>query len=438
MGETVTSADPFRVLLELTHRARQAQSRPELDFMLVNDSRELLQYRQAALLRDTERMPTLSGVIQPEANAPYVLWLKALVRHLKSKPRMACTVEASQLPPTLAAEWSNWWPEHAVWLPTQDSAAGLLLARDAPWTDRDLALLGHWLEAWWHCDGALQGRRWRLGGRAGRPRIRWGGWLFLAALVGAMAYPVPMTVLAPGELVPANPVVIRAPLEGVVDVFHVQPNQLVRKGQPLFGFDEALIQSRIEVARQGLTTAQTDYRQTSQQALADPRARNQLGLLSGKIEEKRAEVQFLAEQLRRSRVLAPQDGVVLMDDPSQWIGRPVAVGERILRIAAEDDVEVEAWLPLADAISLKAGDEVDLYLQASPLEPVRARLRYMAYEAVDRPEGYQAFRLRATLVEKNAGRVGLKGTARLYGGQVPLAYWIFRRPLASIRAYIGV
>jgi hypothetical protein len=158
----------------------------------------------------------------------------------------------------------------------------------------------------------------------------------------------------------------------------------------------------------------------------------------GKIEEKRAEVQYLSEQLRRARVVAPQDGVVLMDDPSEWIGRPVTVGERILRLSAEGDVEVEAWLPLADAIGLKAGDELQLYLQASPLAPLKAKLRYMAHEAVDRPEGHQAFRLRATLSQNTTERVGQKGTTKIYGDKVPLVYWMFRRPLASVRLYLGV
>jgi multidrug efflux pump subunit AcrA (membrane-fusion protein) len=166
------------------------------------------------------------------------------------------------------------------------------------------------------------------------------------ALAALLAWPVRLTVLAPGEMVPAKPLVVRAPMEGVLDTFHVQPNQVVQAQQPLFGFDEALIQSRLEVARQSLVTAQTEYRQTSQQALMDPRARSQLSQLAGKIDERRAEAQYLADQLKRSRVLAPKSGVVLMDDPSEWIGRPVTVGERILRIAAEGDVEVEAWLPL--------------------------------------------------------------------------------------------
>jgi multidrug efflux pump subunit AcrA (membrane-fusion protein) len=258
--------------------------------------------------------------------------------------------------------------------------------------------------------------------------------LVLAALV----FPVRLTVLAPGELVPSHPVVIRAPLDGVVDVFHVQPNQQVKKDQPLFGFDEALIQSRLEVAAQTLSTAETEYRQTSQQALTDAKSKPQLAMLTGKIEEKRAEVDFLRDQLTRARVLAPQDGVALFDDPAEWIGRPVAVGERMMRIATPSDVEVEAWLPLADAIVLPAGSSVSLYLNASPLFAVSAKLRYMAHDAVQRPDGSYAYRVRATLETPTDHRVGLKGTAKLHGAWVPLIYWVLRRPLATLRSTLGV
>ncbi len=259
----------------------------------------------------------------------------------------------------------------------------------------------------------------------------------LGAVLAAVCWPVHLTVLAPGELVPAHPLVIRAPLDGVIDVFHVQPNQQVQAEQPLFSFDEIVIQSRLEVAQQALATAETDYRQTTQLALSDAKSKTQLGLLVGKVEERRAEIEYLQEQLTRARVLAPQAGVVLMDDPSEWIGKPVATGERILRIATLDDVEVEAWLPLADAIALSPGDALTLYLSASPLSPVSATLRYMAHEAVQRPDGSHAYRVRATLDGKTTHRVGLKGTAKLQGGWVPLSYWVLRRPWATVRAHLG-
>jgi multidrug efflux pump subunit AcrA (membrane-fusion protein) len=263
-------------------------------------------------------------------------------------------------------------------------------------------------------------------------------WRWIALLITVMLIPVRQTVMAVGELVPAHPAVIRAPLDGVVDVFHVQPNQMVSKNQPLFGFDEALIQSHLDVARQALATTETDYRQTSQQALNDARFRPQLAMLSGKIEEKRAEVDFLAEQLTRARVLAPQDGVAMFDDPTEWIGRPVVVGERIMRIASPQDTEVEAWLPLADAIALPSGAPVNLYLHSSPLMAVSAKLRYMAHDAVQRSDGSFAYRVRATLDSPTDHRVGLKGTAKLHGGWVPLVYWMLRRPLASVRSALGV
>ena len=441
MNESIGGREPQRVLLELAHRARQTRTQSELGFMLANDSRQLVPYRQAALFLSGQRLPVLSGVVQAEANAPYVLWLRKVLEHARRNFKPGQVFTATQLSPELAAQWAQWWPAHGLWVPLGDGS-DLLVADDLAWTQPQAALLGHWCETWTHAHQALGSSRW-LGvlpsrnGEGARRRIPWGWPVLMIALALAMAYPVQMTVLAPGELVPARPTVVRAPMEGVVDAFHVQPNQLVRKGQPLFGFDEALIQSRLEVARQGLVTAQTDYRQTSQQALADPRARNQLGLLSGKIEEKRAEVQYLSDQLRRGRVLAPQDGVVLMDDPSEWIGRPVTVGERILRIATEGDAEVEVWLPLADASSLQPGDPIQLFLNASPLEPLQAKLRYMAHEAVERPEGYQAFRLRAALERPTEHRVGLKGTAKLFGEKVPLIYWVLRRPLTTVRLYLG-
>jgi multidrug efflux pump subunit AcrA (membrane-fusion protein) len=253
-----------------------------------------------------------------------------------------------------------------------------------------------------------------------------------------LCLPVRLTVLAPGELVPSRPLVVRAPLDGVVGTFHIQPNQVVKKGQPLFGFDEVLIQSKLEVAEQTLATAETEFRQTSQQALQDAKYRTQLALLQGKIEEKRAEVDYFREQLQRARVLAPGDGVALLDDPSEWIGKPVSTGERILRIADPADTEVEAWLPLADAVALAPGSKVTLYLNASPLSPVAARVRYMAHDAVQRPDGMYAYRVRASLAEPIYHRVGLKGTAKLHSDWVPVVYWVLRRPLAFARTTLGI
>ena len=458
-SSTPDAVTRLAALLDLSQRARRAGSARELGFLLVNDTLELALYRQAALWLPNEGLYTLSGLVQVEANAPYALWLDQVCAHLALQPdALTRTLTAADLPPELSMHWAEWWPNQALWLalpaesahPDKGQACGLLLVGDMPWPLETQALLREWVDTWWHAFRALyrpqrwswralsRGVRTGLTPKPGRSWWRQPRWQWSALALVVMVLPVRLTVLAPGELVPAHPVVIRAPLDGVVDVFHVQPNQRVVKDQPLFGFDEALIQSRLEVANQTLVTAQAEYRQTSQQALTDAKFRPQLTVLTGKIDEKRTEVDFLKEQLSRARVLAPRDGVALFDDPTEWIGRPVAVGERIMRIAAPKDIEVEAWLPLADAIALPPGAPVDLYLNASPLSSVSATLRYMAHDAVQRADGSYAYRVRATLAAPTDHRVGLKGTAKLHGPRVPLIYWVLRRPLASFRAALGV
>lgn len=459
-------------VLDLSQRARAARSLAELGFLLVNDSLSIASYRQSALWSASSGVECLSGLVKPETNAPYAQWLQRLSQHLASGTTAATApastaLTASDIPEALAREWAEWWPAHALWVPMQEARsaaaapagqtarsdngttpAAWLLARDEPWSPAEIALLTQWAQAWWHARTALARSaavRWRApwrrdvaGALPSRPWWRSPALWVAAAMLAAGAIPVPLSVLAPGELVPANPVVVRAPLEGVVDVFHVQPNQAVRKGDPLFGFDEALIQSRLEVAQQAQATAGTEYRQTMQQALTDARVRPQLAALAGRIQEKRAEVTFLKEQLTRSRVLAPQDGIVLFDDPTEWIGKPVAVGERVLRIATPGDAEVEVWLPMADAIALPESAPVRLYLNASPTAPLTARIRYLGHEAQARPDGSFAYRIRARLDEPTAQRVGLKGTAKLEGETVPAAYWVLRRPLAWLRATLGL
>lgn len=444
-------------LYGLVRQARLADSVQELDFLLLNDTVALQPYRQAALLLRSPRACALSGVLSTEANAPYVLWLHALLDAHQSRLTPSCTslpVEAADVPDESRADWFEWWPEHALIVPLPCASGealpgALLLARDQPWSSSDQAILVEWVSAWWHARRAKAhaDRPWPWLGllrftatESGQKRTGWRRprWLALGTLIVILALPVRLTVLAGGELVPAHPAVVRSPMEGVIERFEVQPNQRVQKGQVLFHFDEALIQTKLDVAQSALRTAEAEFRQTFQQALHDDRAKPQLAPLTSRIEERRTDVDYLHHALTRAQVSAPQEGVVLMDEPSEWIGKPVALGERILRIARPEDIEVEAWIPIGDAIPVPLGAEVKLFLHASPLDPLAATLRYLSHEAVLRPDGTYAYRLRATLTDTTRHRVGLKGSAKLYGSWAPLGYWMLRRPLAALRSSLGI
>jgi hypothetical protein len=458
-------------LLELGRRARHAASADELSFLLVNESFCLGSYRQAALWLRDRGVRALSGVSSVEGNAPFVQWLSDVARHLTGshvvEPK---SFSSGDLPPALAESWIDWLPAHALWLPLGGGTAGaLLLAREESWQPAEIAALNEWCDMWSHAwlrhtrpaskhlvmsgvAAFFNAASWRSApGRlvaslapsrikqtlADCWRIRTRRYLLLASI--ALLLPVRLTVLAPGELVPANPAVIRSPLDGVVEQVLVQPNAQVHAGEPLFVLDHTTLESRLGVATQALATAEAEYRQQAQLAVFDVRSKSRLAALQGVVAERQTEAEFLKQQLERATITATQDGVVLFEGPSEWIGKPVVTGERLATVANEHDVEIEAWLSPGDLITLPDSPRVTLYLNTAPLSPVSAKLRYQSYMATQRPDGTFAYRLRATLLNTGSSqRVGLKGTAKVSGHYVPLVYWVLRRPLALMRQALGV
>lgn len=460
--ESQTNTNPLAVLLQLGRRARKAEDEAKLGFILVNETHQLTPYRQAALWLHGEGVVALSGVVTPEANAPYVQWLSRLCQQWakidKDKPWL---IQAADLSPQDALEWSQWLPPKAVCVPVpavgQRFPGGMLiLAREIAWTDGELALLAEWTSIWASVralidKGGAFTRLWqRLHGRPAEmnPAARKLSmasvlkarrtWIWLLILMLLML-PVRLTVLAPADLVPLSPYMVRAPIDGVIEQVFVIPNQTVSVDMPLFEFDRTSIRNRLLIAERSLDTVRAELRQRSQQALFDEASTAQVEILQGQLAEKQIELDYLRELDQRSLVTATRPGVVLFDDPVEWTGRPVITGERVMVIADEREAEVEAWLSPANAIDLETGSQVNLYLNADPINPLQATLRYVGHEAILRPDGQYAYRVRASLVQLDERhRIGLKGTARLEGGRVPLIYWIMRRPLAGLRAWLGV
>jgi hypothetical protein len=442
-------AQAISVLLSIARRARHAQNKRELEFMLVNDTYSLIPYRQAVLWLENGGVQALSGVMEIDANAPYIGWLKQFFKAMDRTDLLPRVIDVNSLPPQIKSDLDDWLPRQLLWLPIADkqtgqkSIGGLLLAQDLTWQQHEIDLLAEWVDIWQneYFKGANTGKLKNLFKSSSADQRPW--WKRRAIIIPLLivmigAIPIKLNILAPAELIAASPHVVSSPSDGVINEFHVKPNEIVKEGDLLFSLKDSTLQGRLDIARQELATAEAAYRQNLQMALYDPKAKSQLPTLAGRIGEQRAQVASLKSQLQRTRVFAKHDGVALFDDPTEWIGKPVSTGEPVMRIAEVDDKEIEVWVAVADAIPISDQTEVILYLSASPLQPIEGEVRYMAYEAVERPDGNYAYRVRAKLREPTSHRLGLKGTARIEGERVAIAYWVFRRPWAVIRQYLGL
>ncbi|HEX7968849.1 MAG TPA: HlyD family efflux transporter periplasmic adaptor subunit [Stellaceae bacterium] len=434
-------------LVQLGKRVRSAASVEELGFIVVNETHALVPYRQAALWRRDAKgaggILALSGAPAIEHDAPFALWLERVLAAIDGNDAgaPARVVGAADLPKELGEEWADWLPPRGLWLPIpgRDGAplGALLLAREPPWQDSEGRLLVELADIYGHAWAALRGGR-RRSWRTLLLRDRRKQAAIAAVLFALLWLPVTQSALAPAEVVPLEPAVVRAPIDGVIDQVVVQPNQDVKADQLLLTLDPATVQNRLEVARKALEVAEAESRQAAQQSLFDDKSRSQLAALQGRLEQRRAEVAYVASLLDRLSVKADRPGIAVFDDRNDWTGRPVTIGERILTIANPDHAELEIRLSVPDAITLEPGAPVAFFLNVAPERSISAVLRYASYEATLSPDGVLSYRLKASFGDGQAApRIGLKGTAKIYGQRVSLFYFLMRRPLAALRQLVG-
>ena len=133
-------------------------------------------------------------------------------------------------------------------------------------------------------------------------------------------------------------------------------------------------------------------------------------------------------------------GQLIYSDRKDWIGRPVKTGERIMEIADVSKVVIRVDLPVAEVISFYPGARVRLFLDSDPLNPVEARLRQAGYQAKERAGVGLVYKIIAEIKSKGGKklpRIGLRGTAQVFGRTVFLGYYLFRKPIAAFRQKFG-
>lgn len=442
----------YAQIAALAARAREANVLVELAFSIANDSYALLPFRQALVFDGAGAEATLlavSGLARPAEDSPYLVWLRRtwpwLVERLTERlaDSSGWYTLPSDAPAEIADGWHEWWPAGVFALPLcrrsgERLAWACFLLDQAP-NAAQAAVLAPVAAQWSYCWEMLAAHSvspWRRLRRLWHsPRRRW----LLAALAALLLLPVRQSALAPAEVIPLDAAVVASPLDGVIRTIHVRPNQAVKAGQPLFSLDDTTLRNRLAVAQQSIAVADAELMATTQKSFDAPQSKGDLAPLTGRAHEKRAELAAVHAQLGRVDVSAAEDGVVVFGDPEDWRGKPVSTGERIMLLAKPDKPGVLVHLPVADAIALDVGAPITLFLSVMPLQPLDAQLTETSYQALPSPDGIASYRLRGVFTAGDAAqaRIGLRGTAKVYGGWACLIYVVLRRPLASFREWSG-
>ncbi|MGB2683754.1 MAG: HlyD family efflux transporter periplasmic adaptor subunit [Olleya sp.] len=449
-------------LLLLQSRALQAEDLAQLSFVLVNDTRQLVSYDSALFFHyqpghkpKTGTIKAISDVAGFDARSAYVVAQTELCRaclDLCAGESRIIQLSDLQLPDNknnkavVAGQPHLLWLSLSVSLKHKEGASsypvgGLLLMRKEAWRDQELRVLMHWQEGINHALVNLYAQS-RLTSRLWYNQRRRKVFLALLVLVPlALCIPVPLSVVAPAEIIPLEPEIIRAPIGGAIATLHVVPNEQVVSGQLLISLDDRELQTQLQVVEQAKVIAQAELNQAQQSALFDVKAKAALPLLSMRLEQQQAEYDYTALLLARSEIRASSNGVVIVNNENEMIGRPVVLGERLLTLAQLDRKELQLWLPVHDEIPLQEGDRVVFYPETAPDANVEAVIHRIAYQADETPDAGLAYRLLATIESSDSAkqlRIGMRGSGRIFNEKVSLFYYLFHKPLSKLRLWFGV
>jgi Biotin-lipoyl like len=423
-------------LVRIEGELASLQSRSAVTMHAVNATRQLLGFDQAMMFRldrrGTPHIEAVSSVPRAEPMSPMIMHVAHTIRKLPQSPDLQ-PIELNR-----EGGEDNYASPHGLWVPIQnrkqDVYAGLLFLRSTPWQPADETI------------ASRLGKTYGLALRAHTAPVLFRPsalpnwiWLVIAAGVTGLALiPVPLTTLAPVEVIPANPAAVRSPIDGVVTDVLVAANAIVAQGDVLLRFDPTILQSDEQVAAERVSVALAKLAASQTGAFTSDEAKGRLPVDEKELQLAQVEHRNAQMFLSRVNVLASKQGVATFASRSDLIGKPVRVGEKLMDIADPGDIAYRIDLSVHDAIALEGQNHVRIFLDADPLNGHDAVISEMSYHALPQPDASLAYRIKAMpLTGKNKPRLGLRGTAQITGEKVGLWFFLLRRPIASLRQYLG-
>jgi hypothetical protein len=435
-------------LLILNDELRKLVNLREFGFFTTNETHRLIPYHTAYLWERRDILGThliaQSGIAELDLHAPTNQWLIETINKIRAHPKAkeihSVDFEHRNTAEVSERRWPEALPHFAVWCPLLNKAneltGGLVFFRDTEFSEPEIKMLT-WLLASYQYT-------WRVLERPARISF-WRKFKEKPYMIGLtlvilaiLFFPVHLSVLAVGTVAPKNPVIINAPMQGVIKSFAVSPGEQVKAGQLLATLDKTDLQATASVSRKDLQLTASKLRTAINEGMNNPDSRAEIPVLQAQLAVDNAHLSYANELLSKADIISPTAGLVVFDSKEDLVGQPVRTGERILTVADPKNVQLKISLAVADVIKLKPNNMGEFFLYGQ-LSGISVKIRTLGYNAKMMPNKILSYQLIADFTDpKNTPQLGATGTVRLYGNRVPLIYYLLRRPLQALRQRFGI
>ena len=182
-----------------------------------------------------------------------------------------------------------------------------------------------------------------------------------------------------------------APFNGYIKEAPVRAGDLVKQGALLARLDDR----DLKIERLKWLSQQEELSKGMRSAFAD-RNLAQVQIVTAQLEQARAQVARVEEQLGRTTVTAPFDGVVVSGDLSQNLGAPVERGTILFEVAPLSEFRLVLKVDEGDVAFVEAGQRGALLMSAFPNDPIGFEVTKVTPVSTPR-EGKNFFRVEGKL-----------------------------------------
>lgn len=435
-------------LQRLTLKAVNAKTLQNLIFIIVNDTFQVMKYDRALFFskrQDTVDLLGVSGLTNLNAQTEVTTHLKQAIQKLKNQevariltPEDFSSPEDWNYIQSLRASTVYWLPfkveneELGLWFEIYDDpkVATTLFQNYSPLLKDFVA------PAFATAFHQVKHPSWRKVSPYFNKRN-----LGIAALVLFLlltVVPIRLRIVAPCEVVSTNAFVLAAPLDGIIEEVLVKPGEEVKKNQILYEYDKKIPKYKLQATEKEVEILQAELNQSYALGTQNPDEATKLGLLDIKLKKSKDELKFIKEQISHLTGISPLNGLVSMDNPDEWRGRPVKVGEKIMTISNEGETKLRIWIPEHDNIVFDKDVPVHVFLNTIPTKTFEAELVFISPEVKVMEGELPSYEAEAKWLSKETPKLGLKGSAVLYGERVSILYYLFRKPIGAVRKFLGV
>ena len=434
-------------LISLEKKTREAKSKDELNFIVVNETREIIDYTTSFLLlksaTDKFHINAISDIASIDRTAPLVTFVESVINHKTKKDLKEIeSIDLEQFSKKIKKQKPKNIPQYLLCIPIFSPQRGLqgylLLARNKNFNDNENELVQHLSRTYGHAYNTFLTnfsiKNFLKKNFTGKKR-----WITISVIILIFLFPVRMTSTAPVEVVAKNPFLITSPFDGVVKKIIANNNDLTKPGDLLVLLEDIDLLNEFNLAKQSVQVAEKELLRTRQSSFTDNEQKSRLAELVAQVDLKRVELKSAERKLKNSKIYSEKKGVVIVDRKSDWQGKPVAVGEKILTIADPNNIEFLIWLPVKDSIVINQDANTNIFLDINPMSSYKGNIIRSTYEPELSPEEVLSYKLISSFKgNRDTPRIGLRGTAKVYGNRTILFYYLFRKPITFIRQLIGI